>query len=191
MQVHYNPIALVEAPKTAIYGTLYFGFPEQPKDLLWLAVYNLSSLNIEKCRPLKGRNVYLFPDLSAYDKWKKDSEAIQKQLQGTYFYVSDLLEQKATEQDKNKGKDLADYLILQDWRLFRNQNNTRAIPKPLISEKGEKSEPLKKSIFLQQEHKPKTIWQKLDNATRKFWNTGGRGGFEAWYKHNTKFKPYL
>lgn len=41
----HNPIALVEAPKTAIYGTLYFGFPNNPKSLLWLAVYNLSSLN--------------------------------------------------------------------------------------------------------------------------------------------------
>ena len=36
----YNPVALVEAPKTAIYATLYIGFPEQPTNLLWLAVYN-------------------------------------------------------------------------------------------------------------------------------------------------------
>jgi len=34
-----NPIALVEAPKTAVYGTLYFGFPETPKDFIWLAEY--------------------------------------------------------------------------------------------------------------------------------------------------------
>ncbi|GHB53742.1 hypothetical protein GCM10008106_37650 [Mongoliitalea lutea] len=36
-----NPVALVEAPKTAIYGALYFGLPEDPENLLWLAVYNL------------------------------------------------------------------------------------------------------------------------------------------------------
>lgn len=32
----HNPVGLVEDPKTAIYGTLYFGGPEQPKNLLWL-----------------------------------------------------------------------------------------------------------------------------------------------------------
>ena len=119
----YNPVALVEAPKTAIYGTLYFGFPEQPTNLLWLAVYNLSSLNLNKCKALKGRNVYLFPDLSkdgkAFELWSNKANEIQKRLQGTYFHVSDLLEQLAPQQDKEQGKDIADYLIKQDWRLFR------------------------------------------------------------------------
>ena len=157
----YNPIALVEAPKTAIYGTLYFGFPEQPTNLLWLAVYNLSSLNLNKCKALKGRNVYLFPDLSkdgkAYDKWIADSEQIQKQLQGTYFHVSDLLEQLAPQQDKEQGKDIADYLIKQDWRLFRKQDireTPQPEPKPVETstrEKSEKSEALKKTFFTQPE----------------------------------------
>lgn len=120
----YNPVALVEAPKTAIYGTLYFGFPEQPTNLLWLAVYNLSSLNLNKCKALKGRNVYLFPDLSkdgkAFELWSNKATEIQKRLQGTYFHVSDLLEQLAPKQDKEQGKDIADYLIKQDWRKYRN-----------------------------------------------------------------------
>ena len=122
----YNPIALVEAPKTAIYGTLYFGTPEQPENLLWLAVYNLSSLNLNKCQALKGRNVYLFPDLSkggkAFELWSNKAKEIQSQLQGAFFTVSDLLEQLAPEQDKYKGNDLADYLIKQDWRQFRKRN---------------------------------------------------------------------
>ncbi|MDA8910494.1 DUF6371 domain-containing protein [Crocinitomicaceae bacterium] len=133
----YNPIALVEAPKTAIYSTLYFGTPENPTNLLWLAVYNLSSLNLDKCKALKGRNVYLFPDLSkngkAYELWSSKAKQIQSQLQGTYFTVSDLLEQLAPEQDKVQGKDIADYLIKQDWRLFKKE----------ISVKGVKSEGLK------------------------------------------------
>jgi hypothetical protein len=132
-----NPVALVEAPKTAIYGTLYFGFPEQPTNLLWLAVYNLSSLNLDKCKALKGRNVYLFPDLSkngkAFELWSSKAKQIQSQLQGTCMTVSDLLEQLAPEQDKEQGKDLADYLIKQDWRIF----------KKAISVKGVKSEALK------------------------------------------------
>ncbi|MDM1534224.1 DUF6371 domain-containing protein [Myroides marinus] len=118
-----NPIALVEAPKSAIYGTLYFGFPEQDKNLLWLAVYNLSSLNYNKCKVLKGRDVYLFPDTSkngnAYQLWNKAAEQIQTQLANTTFKVSTLLENLASENDKQKGKDIADYLITQDWQLYR------------------------------------------------------------------------
>lgn len=143
----HNPIALVEAPKTAIYGTLYFGPPEQPKNFLWLAVYNLSSLNYEKCKALKGRDVYLFPDLSkegkAFELWSIKSKEIQKRLQGTSFQVSDLLEKLAPDKDRDQGKDIADYLIKQDWRLFRKEEQTP------ISEKGEKSEAPKTTYFFQ------------------------------------------
>lgn len=157
----YNPIALVEAPKTAIYGTLYFGFPEQPTSLLWLAVYNLSSLNLNKCKALKGRNVYLFPDLSkdgkAFELWSNKANEIQKRLQGTFFHVSDLLEQLAPQQDKEQGKDIADYLIKQDWRLFRKQDikeTPQPEPEPVETstrEKSEKSETEKKTFFSQPE----------------------------------------
>ncbi|MBT8245639.1 DUF6371 domain-containing protein [Winogradskyella sp.] len=157
----YNPIALVEAPKTAIYGTLYFGFPEQPTNLLWLAVYNLSSLNLNKCKALKSRNVYLFPDLSkdgkAFELWSSKATEIQKRLQGTYFHVSDLLEQLAPQQDKEQGKDIADYLIKQDWRLFRKQDIKEAPqpePEPVETSTREKSEALKKTFFSQPEPKP-------------------------------------
>ena len=117
-----NPIALVEAPKTAIYGTLYFGLPERPTDLLWLAVYNLSSLTLNKCKELKGRDVYLFPDLLAFENWSAKALEIQERMHGTQFHVSKLLEQLASESDKEKGKDIADYLIEKDWRLFRKQS---------------------------------------------------------------------
>jgi hypothetical protein len=136
----HNPIALTEAPKSAIYGALYFGFPEQPTNFIWMAVYNLSSLNLEKCKDLKGRNVYLFPDLSkdgkAFELWSKKAAEIQKQLSGTYFHVSDLLEQLAPTHDKEEGKDIADYLIQHDWRQFRNQES-------------EKSEGQKETLFSQ------------------------------------------
>jgi len=159
----YNPIALVEAPKTAIYGTLYFGFPEQPINLLWLAVYNLSSLNLNKCKALKGRNVYLFPDLSkdgkAFELWSSKATEIQKRLQGTHFHVSDLLERYATEQDKEEGRDIADYLTEQDWRLFRKQDTKKA-PKPepieiSTREKSEKCDSIKKTFFPQPKPTPK------------------------------------
>lgn len=119
-----NTVALVEAPKTVIYCNLYFGFPDTTKNLLWLAVYNLSSLNLAKCKALQGRKVVLFPDLSkgskAFELWNNKANELMKQLKGTVFKVSDLLEQIATEKDKEQGKDIADFLIQHDWRLYRN-----------------------------------------------------------------------
>ena len=155
----HNPVALVEAPKTAIYGTLYFGFPDQPQNLLWLAVYNLSSLNLNKCQALKGRNVYLIPDLSkdgkAFELWSRKAKDIQSQLPGSYFKVADFLELLAPDSDKEQGMDLADYLIIKDWRLFRMRNvHEQPQPEPVeisIREKSEKSVAPKKTFFSQAE----------------------------------------
>jgi len=125
-----NPIGLVEAPKTAIYATLYFGFPDNSKSLLWLAVYNLSSLNYEKCKELNGRQVILFPDLSknghAFKLWSTIARKLS-QLIPAVFTISDLLERYANSIDKEKGLDLGDYLIRHDWRKFRvtNSKSTR------------------------------------------------------------------
>src|SRR5690554_682609 len=121
-----NPIALVEAPKTAVYGTLYFGFPDKPDSLLWLAVFNKSSFSFDKLKALQGRFVYVFPDLSkdgnTFKEWETKAKEYESRLPGTRFIFSDLLEQLATERDKSEGNDLADYLIKQDWRLFRKRN---------------------------------------------------------------------
>ncbi len=121
-----NPIALVEAPKTAIYGTLYFGMPETPEKLIWLAVYNKSSFSLEKMEILKGKDVYVFPDLSkdgnTFKEWQSKALKIEKQLPGTKFIFSDLLESLANDDDRETGGDLADVLIKQDWRLFKSKN---------------------------------------------------------------------
>jgi len=110
-----NPVALVEAPKSAIYSTLFFGFPDNPKNYIWLSTYNLSSLTLEKCEVLQGRNVVLFPDLSkdgkAFDLWHTKANEFKKAIPNTNFNVSDLLEKNATAEQKNKGLDIADYLI--------------------------------------------------------------------------------
>lgn len=120
-----NPVALVEAPKTAIYSTMYFGFPDKPENFLWLAVYNLSSLNFEKCKALIGRDVVLFPDLSkdgkSYQLWSNKAKEIESQLPGTRMKISDFLEQYAPEKYKIEGSDIADFLIQTDWRKFRTK----------------------------------------------------------------------
>lgn len=117
-------VYLFEAPKTAIYATLYFGFPEQ-SNTICLAVYNKSSFSFDKLKVLQGRFVYVFPDLSkdgnTFREWETKAKGYESRLPGTRFIFSDLLEQLAPERDKDQGNDLADYLIQLDWRLFRKQ----------------------------------------------------------------------
>lgn len=132
-----NPVALVEAPKTAVYGTLYFGFPENENNLLWLAVYNKSSFSFDKIISLKGRFVYVFPDLSkegnTFKEWKEKANEFEQRLNGTEFKVFDLLEKIASEADKIKGYDIADFLIQQDWRAYRKAfANDKTIKQPEI-----------------------------------------------------------
>jgi hypothetical protein len=142
-----NPVALVEAPKTAVYGTLYFGMPYLPGNLIWLAVYNKSSFTFDKLKALQGRDVYVFPDLSkdgsTFSEWQQKADKIAQQLPGTRFIFSDLLEQFAPDTDRCNGNDLADFLIKLDWRNFRKQekqfiHEASAIPQQ-ISENGEAS----------------------------------------------------
>ena len=129
-----NPVALVEAPKTAVYGTLYFGLPESLESLIWLAVYNKSSFSFNKLKVLQGRFVYVFPDLSkegnTFKEWETKAKEYESRLYGTRFIFSDLLERLAPEGDKSEGRDLADYLIKQDWRLFRKQEIKEQPPPP-------------------------------------------------------------
>ena len=131
---HSNPVALVEAPKTAVYGTLYFGLPETPESLIWLAVYNKSSFSFEKLKVLQGRFVYVFPDLSkdgnTFKEWETKAKEYESRLPGTRFIFSDLLEQKATPEQREQGADIADVLITKDWRDFRKQPIQEHPPQP-------------------------------------------------------------
>jgi len=97
-----KPIAIVESEKTAIISSVYI--PE----FIWLACGSLNNLNREKTEILKGRNVVLFPDLKCYDLWKNKIPQLSLLVN---YKVSDLLETKGTESEKEQGFDLADYLI--------------------------------------------------------------------------------
>jgi hypothetical protein len=134
----YHKIGLVEAPKTAVYSTLYYGFPDDDfNNLLWLAVYNLSSLTLEKCKALEGREVFLFPDLSkdgsTFANWSNKANDFNNQMTGTRFEVVDILEKIAPKELREDGADIADMLIMKDWRTFRKVNikeQLQPIPEP-------------------------------------------------------------
>lgn len=94
--------------------------PDDPKNFLWLAVYNVSSLTIEKCQVLKGRKVFLFPDLNAYDNWSIKAKQFAIDMPETTFDISDLLERNAMAEEKSKGLEIADYLLRFDPKAFQN-----------------------------------------------------------------------
>ncbi|QMW02298.1 DUF6371 domain-containing protein [Spirosoma foliorum] len=109
-----KPIAIVEAPKTAILCSHYF------PDFIWMAVGGKSYLNADRLAPLKGRKIALFPDLNAYYDLANEkgqvnkgwlSKAEELRAKGFSLTVSDFLEQRATDEDRAKGLDLADYLL--------------------------------------------------------------------------------
>jgi hypothetical protein len=108
-----NQVAIVESEKTAIISSIYL------PQFIWLSSGNLNGLNIEKLKVLQGRKVVLFPDLNAYDKWSSKAKEFEKELPGTSFKVSDLLERKASDEEKAKGLDLADYLLRFDVKDFQ------------------------------------------------------------------------
>jgi len=54
--------------------------------------------------------VILFPDLNAFDSWKSKG-LLMAATAVCKVVISDLLEKYATNDDKSKGLDLADYLL--------------------------------------------------------------------------------
>lgn len=103
-ETKYKTVAIVESEKSAIVATAYL------PDFIWMATGGIQNLNKEKLLPLKGRKIILFPDLGAYDKWKTKAAGLSKEIDA-FITVSDLLEKKASETDKQKGFDVADYLL--------------------------------------------------------------------------------
>ena len=97
-------VAIVESEKSAILASCIF------PDLIWLAAGNLNGLSIEKAKVLKGREVILFPDLGAFERWSKKSTDIESQCY-CKVTISTLLEDEATETDRINGLDIADYII--------------------------------------------------------------------------------
>lgn len=106
-------IAIVEAEKTALIASIYF--PE----FIWLACGSRQSLTVEKLKIFIGRNIVLYPDADSFKLWEKITWDARKL--GLEVRISTLIEKYATENEKQNGFDLADYLILQQQNI--NQYN--------------------------------------------------------------------
>ncbi len=99
-----KPIAIVEAEKTAVIGSIIF------ENYNWLAAGNLNGLNVEKSRVLQNKNVVLYPDAGCYERWTKKSMQIKSEVLCN-IKTSNLIENHATTDQTKDGYDIADYII--------------------------------------------------------------------------------
>lgn len=117
-----KPVAICEAYKTALIGWIYF--PEYT----WLAIGSKGMLKARRLKPIAGRSITLFPDLSSngdtFELWSKAAGELQRELGGRWL-VSRILEDAPglTDQER-KDADLADYLLTRcDWTEFQKTRN--------------------------------------------------------------------
>lgn len=99
-----KPVAIVESEKTAIIASMFF------PDAIWLATGGLNNLREETTGCLKGRRIFLFPDLGAEDKWAKLAGSIPA-LKASV--ISRWLSRICSEKQRAEGLDIGDWLVTQ------------------------------------------------------------------------------
>lgn len=97
-----KPIALVESFKSAVICSHYI------PSYNWLSTTSLGMLNNERSKPLRGRDLVLFPDLGAGKNWQYKAKYIKGMKS---IRVSDYLDKNANKFDMNIGDDIADLII--------------------------------------------------------------------------------
>jgi len=115
-------IAIVESEKTACIMSMLFD------KYLWIAAGSLSGINLEKMEVLRKKKIVLYPDLgkntnnkTPYILWK--NKCIEFEKLGFDISISDLLENNSTEEQREKGLDIADYFMTkkqhQEFKIVR------------------------------------------------------------------------
>ena len=112
------PVGIVESEKSAIIASFYL------PGYVWLAcggkdgMFCKANLDI-----FKYRKVALFPDLGMKENWEGKAERLR--LHGIDTHVFTYLEEHATQSEKEKGLDIADYLL--------NEHSQAAILRMMIA----------------------------------------------------------
>lgn len=99
-------IAIVESEKTAVIASI--AFPQ----FIWMATGGLMNLKASMLKPLINRRVVLFPDAGCYEDWNNRVASLPATIE---YLISDLVERKSTAEEKQEGRDIADYII-EIWR---------------------------------------------------------------------------
>lgn len=108
---YQKTIAIVESEKTAIVMSIFL------PDYIWIATGSKQNLKLELLKPIKKRNIVLFPDKGEYDNWLKKANELN--ALGFKIAVSQLIEQT----DFESGFDLADYYFKLFIHTKTNKNN--------------------------------------------------------------------
>ena len=112
------PVGIVESEKSAIIASFYL------PGYVWLAcggkdgMFGKADLDI-----FKDRKVVLFPDLGMLENWEGKAEKLRRH--GIEAHVFTYLEEHATQSEKEKGLDIADYLL--------NEHSQAAILRMMIA----------------------------------------------------------
>ena len=102
-----KPVAIVESEKTALVAAHFI------PDFIWLATGGMHGcFNREAIQVLGGREVILFPDLKATDEWRQRLPMLESVCRRAT--CSDLLEKMATDEQRSRGLDIADFLLMDD-----------------------------------------------------------------------------
>ena len=102
-----STVAIVESEKTALIAALFI------PDFVWLATGGMhGSFNSKAMQVLCGREVILFPDLKATDEWKRKTAMLHSICKRVT--CSALLENMATDRQREAGLDIADFLLMED-----------------------------------------------------------------------------
>ncbi len=105
MQHPTMSVAIVESEKTAIIASHFI------PNFIWLATGGMNGcFNRNAIKVLGGRDIILFPDLGATDKWKSKLPLLQSVCRRVV--VSNVLEENSTEEQKAQGLDIADFLLM-------------------------------------------------------------------------------
>lgn len=158
-----DTVCLVESEKSAIIGSA-----EDP-GYIWLATGGKGNLKADMCECLKGRDVIIYPDLGAFDDWSKKAQELARQI-GFNVVVSDILEKTATDEERENGYDIADYLI--QCRQNRIQKQMRTVCNPQPQQRESAPPPTREERILQSMAAVNPVLFNLINALDLVTNDG-------------------
>lgn len=100
-------VAIVESEKSALIAAHYM------PDFIWLATSGMHGcFKADVVSILKGRSIMLCPDLGAKEVWLKKIPLLSSIC--SKVVLSDSLEQRATDEQRKNGLDIADFLLMVD-----------------------------------------------------------------------------
>lgn len=99
-------IAIVESEKTAMIASLYL------PQFVWVATGGKNGCKWDSFavfKSLSGKSIILYPDLNCFEIWAE--KAIFFKKHGFSVHASSFLEKTSTQEQKERGLDIADYLL--------------------------------------------------------------------------------